>query len=136
MLRKFHKEKLQELQLFNVKRKASPPPAVRAKPVDSVMEQDGLSTNEQNQENRATPAERRQASLPHALPPSLERSLQDLTRVGLLKVGVKELRGWREKFYNHNLLLFFTLSFKGINDSEEGNKMETFAPEINNILLE
>ncbi|XP_060754550.1 ubinuclein-1 [Neoarius graeffei] len=121
MLRKFHKEKLKELHLFNRKRKESRPAghynssgqtkAVSADPLmtligagdllQAVMEQDGLLINNQNRE---TLPESSQASLPDGLPPTLERSLQELAQ--------------------------------GINDSGEGNKMAMFAPEINNILLD
>lgn len=106
MLRKFHKEKLKEFQLFNRKRMESHPAAnhdssdqaksISADPLmtlvgaddlhQAVMEQDGLLTNDQNQENRGTRVELFQASLPGGLPPTLEQSLQELTRVLLLKM--------------------------------------------------
>ncbi|XP_026784981.3 ubinuclein-1 isoform X2 [Pangasianodon hypophthalmus] len=113
MLRKFHKEKLQELQLFSM-RKESPPAAShdssdRAKSVSedplstlvgpgsaddlhqAVMEQDELLTNDQNQENRETLAETSRPSLPDGLPPTLERSLQELTQDDQLTVLIRRL---------------------------------------------
>ncbi|MCJ8747680.1 hypothetical protein PDJAM_G00156200 [Pangasius djambal] len=113
MLRKFHKEKLQELQLFSM-RKESPPAASHdssdpAKSVSddplstlvgsggaddlhqAVMEEDGLLTIDQNQENRETPAEACRASLPQGLPLTLERSLQELTQDDQLTVLIRRL---------------------------------------------
>ncbi|KAB5523201.1 hypothetical protein PHYPO_G00149810 [Pangasianodon hypophthalmus] len=113
MLRKFHKEKLQELQLFSM-RKESPPAAShdssdQAKSVSedplstlvgpgsaddlhqAVMEQDELLTNDQNQENRETLAETSRPSLPDGLPPTLERSLQELTQDDQLTVLIRRL---------------------------------------------
>ncbi|KAF4074868.1 hypothetical protein AMELA_G00228270 [Ameiurus melas] len=124
MLRKFHKEKLQELQLFNTKRKESPPgdnrdSTTRAESVSTdspltlvdgtsadefhhaVTEQDELLMDNPNQE---TPAETSPASLPDGLPPPLERILQELTR--------------------------------GIDGSGEGNETEVSAPDVNRILLD
>lgn len=97
MLRKFHKEKLKELQIFNMKRKESPPAAEQVESVSAdaisraddfhqvLIEQEEFS-NDQHQEKREPVTETFQASLPDALPPTLEQSLQELTQVLLLKV--------------------------------------------------
>lgn len=94
LLRKFHKEKLQELQLFNMKQ-MEPSPAADQDSKDQAessadlmlmldgaddhhqaVEQDGLLTNDQNQE---TLSETFPTSLPDA--PTLEPSLQELPQV-------------------------------------------------------
>lgn len=93
MLRKFHKEKLRELQRFNTKRKESPAAAEQVESVSAgqddlhraLTEQDELSTNGRKQENREPGAETLQASLPEGLPPTLEGKLRELAQVLLRK---------------------------------------------------
>ncbi|XP_053471783.1 ubinuclein-1 isoform X2 [Ictalurus furcatus] len=111
MLRKFHKEKLQELQLFNTTRKESPPGDNRdsttpAEPVSTdppptlvdgasadefhhaVMEQDELLMNDPDQETRD---ETSRASVPDGSPPTQGRVLQELTRDDQLTVLIRRL---------------------------------------------
>lgn len=100
MLREFHKEKLQELQLFNMKGK-EPDPADTpdsSDPVESVSldlvlmpggaddlhqampEPEGLLTQDQNRESLTETS----PTLPsNALPPPLDRSPPDLPEVFL-----------------------------------------------------
>lgn len=96
MLRKFHKEKLQELQLFNMKRKEPPPGADHdsrdqaessadlmltldgAADLHQAVEQDEVLSNDQNRESLA---EMSHTSLPED--PTLERSLQEPPQVTL-----------------------------------------------------
>ncbi|KAF7689811.1 ubinuclein-1 [Silurus meridionalis] len=127
MLKKFHKAKLQELHLFNMKTMEPAPAAnhdsseqLKSVPADllmvlrdadgtddihkAVIEQDELLSDHRYQETRETSTEVSQASLPDGLPSALKQSLQELTQ--------------------------------GICGSEEGKKMEMFAPEINIILLD
>lgn len=93
MLRKFHKEKLQELQLLKSQHDSS-------EQVDSgsadelhqaVEEQGEILTNDQSQKNQGTLAETLQASRPDGLSPAPERSLQELAQVLLRGFS---LRGW------------------------------------------
>ncbi|GAA6074345.1 ubinuclein-1 isoform X3 [Tachysurus ichikawai] len=104
LLRKFHKEKLQELQLFNMKQ-MEPSPAADQDSKDQAessadlmlmldgaddhhqaVEQDGLLTNDQNQE---TLSETFPTSLPDA--PTLEPSLQELPQDDQLTFLIQKL---------------------------------------------
>ncbi|XP_017312950.1 ubinuclein-1 isoform X2 [Ictalurus punctatus] len=110
MLRKFHKEKLQELQLFNTRRKESPPgdngdPTTPAEPVSADPPQtlvDGAGADEfhhavteqdelLNDPDRETRAETSRASVPGGLPPTPGRILQELTRDDQLAVLIRRL---------------------------------------------
>ncbi|KAK3530676.1 hypothetical protein QTP86_031665 [Hemibagrus guttatus] len=104
MLRKFHKEKLRELQLFSTKRKEPPPGATHdssdhaessadlmwtldsADDLHRAVEQDELLTNDQNRE---TLAETSRTSLPGA--PTLEQSLQEPPQDDQLTVLIRRL---------------------------------------------
>ncbi|XP_058236889.1 ubinuclein-1 isoform X1 [Hemibagrus wyckioides] len=104
MLRKFHKEKLQELQLFNMKKKEPPPGADHdsrdqaessadlmltldgADDLHRAVEQDEVLTNDQNRE---TLAETSHTSLPEA--PTQERSLQEPPQDDQLTVLIRRL---------------------------------------------
>ncbi|KAM9454740.1 ubinuclein-1 [Clarias gariepinus] len=93
MLRKFHKEKLQELQLLKSQHDSS-------EQVDSgsadelhqaVEEQGEILTNDQSQKNQGTLAETLQASRPDGLSPAPERSLQELAQDDQLAVLIRRL---------------------------------------------